>query len=80
MCYSNFIFKKKSYMIHLQTFQVISFGLVNEVALDIFLHQEMYNIYERNKCVICLIEFYTCLLKNFVAYGNSVCSQSYMQG
>jgi len=66
-------------MIHIQTFQVISFGLANEVALDIF-HQVMYNIYERYKCVIYLIEFYTCLLLNFVVYGKRVCSQSDVQG
>jgi hypothetical protein len=30
----------------MQTFQIISFGLVKKVALDIFLHQEMYNTCE----------------------------------
>ena len=34
------------YMAHIQTFHIISFGLVNKVASDIFLYQEMYNIYE----------------------------------
>jgi hypothetical protein len=33
-------------MTNIETFHVISFGLVNKVASDIFLFQEMYNIHE----------------------------------